>query len=80
MDRKVKFCHWLKLVASNWSKIWTKLCWERLRSVQEIGNISVTAGSGLKGLKKGEYSIKLLNNRGKTMSKEMTDVQYLQSL
>ena len=24
-DRKVKFCHWLKLVASNWSKICLEL-------------------------------------------------------
>ena len=24
-DRKVRFCHWLKLVASNWSKICLKL-------------------------------------------------------
>ena len=24
-DRKVKFCHWLKLLASNWSKICLEL-------------------------------------------------------
>ena len=25
VDQKVKFCHWLKFVASNWSKICLKL-------------------------------------------------------